>query len=231
MKNGKLNIIPIDDSGVTMVELLIVMAVIAVMSAVSLFYLTGHQKLYKPDEQLLRIADVLQEARQRAMTQRETIRVEIDKTANIVRLFDENTATSGNADDKEVRRLTLLSTSDVRMDQAPTNITYNPPESVPVPIAVYKQSTYPASNGNQVCTLRFYSNGNVGDADSSPNVAGPGATLYVWSPSSNNSTTSSIARAITITGATGAIRLWEFDPNSSNTNKWKDSRRTGAIGG
>lgn len=214
-----------------MVELLIVMAVIAVMSAVSLFYLKGHQKLYKPDEQLLRIADILQEARQRAMTQRETIRVEFDKTANIVRLLDENTSTSGNADDKEVRRLSLLSPSDVRIDQAPTNITYTPPESVPVPIAVYKQSTYPASNGNQVCTLRFYSNGNVGDADSSPNVAGPGVTLYVWSPSSNGSTTSSIARAITITGSTGSIRLWEFDPNSPNTNKWKDSRRTGAIGG
>lgn len=224
-----------------MVELLIVMAVIAVMSAVSLFYLTGHQKLYKPDEQLLRIADILQEARQRAMTQRETIRVEIDTTANVVRLIDENTAAIAT-DDKEVRRLSLLSANDVRIDAAPSNIidaappntTYNPPESVPVPVAVYKLSTYPMSNGNQVCTMRFQSNGNVVDAGT--NTIGTGAvstgvTLYVWSPSTGNAAQSSIARAITITGSTGSIRLWEFDPNSSNTNKWKDSRRTGAIGG
>lgn len=229
MKIRQLNIVTSDAKGVTLVELLIVMTVIAIMSAVSLFSLTGHQKLYKPDEQLLRIADVLQEARQRAMTQRETIRVEIDKTANLVRLIDEN-KTGTTTDDKEIRRLSLLPKNDVRVDTAPANITYNPPESVPVPTAVYKLSTYQASSGNQVCTLRFESTGNVVDERTSPEVP-TGVTLYVWSPQSSDPTQSSIARAITITGSTGAIRLWEFNPNSPNTNKWQDSRRTGAMGG
>lgn len=229
MKDRQLKIIPSDAKGVTLVELLIVMAVIAVMSAVSLFYLTGHQKLYKPDEQLLRIADILQEARQRAMTQREIIRVEIDTTANVVRLIDENTP-GVTTDDKEVRRVSLLPRNDVRVDAAPTNITYNPPESVPVPTAVYKLSSYQASSGNQVCTMRFQSDGNVVDERTAPPVP-TGVTLYVWSPQSSGSNQSNIARAITITGSTGSIRLWEFDPNSSNTNKWKDSRRTGSMGG
>lgn len=230
MKFRQSKFIKSDSDGVTLIELLIVMTVITIMTGVSLFYLTGHQKLYKPDEQALRIADILQEARQRALTQRETIRVEIDTTpaSNFARIIDENKPDT-DADDKELKRIKLLPSSDVRVDTSPTNITYNPPESLPVPTAVYKTSIYSGTSGDQVCTIRFQSNGTVTDAGT--NTIGTGAvptgvTLYVWSPKSGKITQSDIARAITIIGASGSIRLWEFDTNSTDTNKWKDSRRT-----
>jgi prepilin-type N-terminal cleavage/methylation domain-containing protein len=233
MNKKKLKIIISDDKGVTLIELLVVFVLITILASVSLFSLTGHQKLYKPDEQAFRIADILQEARQRALTQRETIRIEIDTTSSFIRIIEENKPDTA-ADDKEIRRIKLLSINEVRVDTAPTNITYNPPESLPVPTAAYKQSTYSGSAGDQVCTIRFQSNGNA--VDGGTNTIGSGAvptgiTLYIWSPKAGNSNQSDIARAITITGASGSIRLWEFDANSTNTNKWKDSRRTGAYGG
>lgn len=220
-----------DASGVSLIELMIVLVIITIMTGFSLFYLTGHQKLYKPDEQALRIADVLQEARQRALTQRETIRVEIDTTAGFVRILEENTPSTAT-DDKEIRRIKLLPSNELRVDAAPSNINYTPPESLPVPIAVFRQSSYPGSINDQVCTIRFQSNGNV--VDGGTNTTGSGAvatgvTLYIWSPKTSSTGQADIARAITIVGASGSIRFWEFDVNMTGTNKWKDSRRTGAY--
>ncbi|HCA56425.1 MAG TPA: hypothetical protein DEP46_00425, partial [Blastocatellia bacterium] len=41
------------ESGFSVMELLMVLAIILVLSSLSLFYLTAHQALYKPDEQAL----------------------------------------------------------------------------------------------------------------------------------------------------------------------------------
>src|ERR1044072_9714123 len=91
------------ESGFSIVELLIVLLISSIMLAITGYYFVNHQKLYKPDDQALKIVDILQEARQRALTQRETVRVEIDLTDSIVRLVDENTPTT-ETDDREVRR-------------------------------------------------------------------------------------------------------------------------------
>ena len=69
---------------------MVVMGIIVIMSTIVLFYTTAQKKLYKADEQALLLADMLQEARQRALTQRGTMRVEINLTNNTVKLYDEN---------------------------------------------------------------------------------------------------------------------------------------------
>ena len=57
-----------------------------------------------------------------------------------------------------------------------------------------------------------------------------GVTLHVWAPKKTNTAQSDIARSITVLGATGVIRLWEFDHASAASNKWKDSRRSSSYG-
>ena len=69
--------------GFSMVELLIVLTVMTILTGISLFYLSGHQRLFRPDEQTLKMVDIFQEARQRSLTQRETMRVEIDLTDSV----------------------------------------------------------------------------------------------------------------------------------------------------
>lgn len=221
------------DGGFSIIELLIVMTIILIMSTSAYFFLSSHQKLYKADDQALFIADILQEARQRSLTQRETLRVEIDLTANVVRLIDENTPTVAT-DDVLVRQLALLPTEEVRINERPNEIENNPPEPFETPSANFRQSIYPSSLNNQVCTLRFQSNGTVVDAGN--NAIGGGAnqigtTLHIWLPDENTPNQSRVARALTVIGSTGTIRLWEYDRNSTETNKWKDTRRNGNYGG
>lgn len=221
-----------NERGFSLVELLTVVAIMMVATGVAYYYLSAHQEMYKADEQALIISDVLQEARQRSLTQRETIRVEIDMTDNIVRLFDENSPATVS-DDAPIRTVSLLSPTEVMIDERPQQIGDNPPEEFPVPNANFEQSIYPSSLAHDVCTLRFQSDGTV--VDQGTNETGSGAvttgmTLHVWSPDETQPTNSKIARAITVIGTTGAIRLWEYDPTLQGTTYWKDSRRTSIYG-
>lgn len=220
------------ESGFSIIELLIVLIISSIMLAVTGYYFMAHQKLYKPDDQALKIIDILQEARQRSLTQRETVRVEIDLTDNIIRLIDENTPTT-ETDDREIRRTTLHAQTEVKLQTRPDDISYNPPETLPAPTAVFTSSIYPSSSSHSVCTIRFQSNGTVMNAGSTAIGGGAtvtGVSLHIWSPKKTNPNEADIARSITIIGSTGSIRMWEFDKNSTETNKWQDSRRTSVYG-
>lgn len=221
------------NAGYSIIEMLIVLTVISILTSGAFFYLNAHQTLYKTDNQALQIADILQEARQRSLTQRRTMRVEIDLTASVARLIDENTTTT-SADDKVLRELQLFFPNEVRIDAPSSEVTYNPPEPLPVPSAQYKTSTYPLSSLHQVCTIRFQSTGTVvdaGDNDIGSNAVSIGVTLHLWSPNQNDTSKPTVARALTIIGSTGSVRLWEFHRDLQSGNKWKDSRRFGVYGG
>lgn len=214
------------NAGYSLIELLIVLTIITVMSAVTGYYLTFHKQAYRADDQALQIIDVLQEARQRTLTQRLTMRVEIDMTTNSVKLYNEQTATTTD-DDVLIRQVSLMPANQVVVDKKPSEISETPPEPIPTQDAEFKTSTYPISQSHKVCTMRFHSDGMVTDA------AGvtAGNNIYVWMPNKTEPNRSDIARAITVIGSTGAIRLWEYVVTSPDDNKWKDSRRTAGYGG
>ncbi|HEY8561367.1 MAG TPA: prepilin-type N-terminal cleavage/methylation domain-containing protein [Pyrinomonadaceae bacterium] len=219
--------------GFSLVELLIVLSVITILLGISLFYLSGHENLYRPDEQALKIIDALQEARQRSLTQREVMRVEIDLTDNQVRLIEENESSTAD-DDRLVRNFVLAPRSQVRVDSRPSDINTNPSEILPVPPAQFRTSVHPLSAGHDVCTFRFLRNGTVvneGTNATGSNATTAGLTLFVWSPKTSDQNASDIARAVTIIGGTGSVRLWEYNRNLTGTNKWQDSRRRGVSGG
>lgn len=216
-------------AGFSIVELLVVLGIIALLAGVTLFYTNAHKKLYQPDEQALQILDILQEARQRALTQRRSMRVEVNLATNMVKMYDENKDGTTQSDDFLVRSQVLFATTNVRVDTRPSEITYNPPETLPVPNAVFKSSVYTPSISQNVCTIRFLANGTAVDAGNNSTGSGAvptGVTLHVWSPNKTDNTKSDISRSITILGATGVIRYWEFDHSSTASNKWKDSRRS-----
>lgn len=216
-----------------MIELLIVLTVITILLGISLFYISGHSALYKPDEQALKIIDVFQEARQRSLTQRETMRVEIDLTTNLVRLIDENQVTTAT-DDFVIRSVVLQPQSEINMSSQPPDISTFPADSMPIPIAQFRPSVYPTSASNNVCTFRFLRNGSVvneGTDAIGSNATTAGATLFIWSPKKDVAGESEIARAITVIGATGSVRFWEYNRALSDSNKWKDSRRMSIYGG
>lgn len=221
------------ERGFSAFELLVTVAVIGILSGAAIYSIAAHQRLYRADDQALNIIDVLQEARQRSLTQRETMRVEVDLTDNVVRLIDENTVGDAN-DDEVIRSITLMDQDQVKLDARPESINENPPEEFPVPSAQFKHSIYPKSLTHDVSTIRFLSNGTIVDAGTNAagdNATSVGVTLHVWSPANYDEDQPQVARAITVLGATGSIRLWEHKPSIQTTSPWQDSRRTSVYGG
>ncbi|MBX7172749.1 MAG: hypothetical protein K1X72_17395 [Pyrinomonadaceae bacterium] len=214
--------------GFSVAELLVVLVITSVMTCVSLYYLYGHQKLYKPDEQASLFIDMLQEARQRALTQKVTMRVELDLTDNVARLINEGDATVAT-DDKIIRSFVLKSTKEVKVEQKPNNVSVSPTEPSPVPsITFVTSSTHPLSLNHKVATLRFRKDGTVTDGGTNAIANGAiitGSTVFVWQPDKTNANNSTITRAITVIGGSGAIRLWNYYPDLPANTAWKDSRR------
>ncbi len=159
--------------GFSVAELLVVVALIFIILSFTVFNLVGHQRLYRTDDQSLQVIDLLQEGRQRSLTQREVLRVEVNRTTQLARLIDENDPSTSD-DDVVLRSIRLSDPANVHMGDSPSNIIDLPPEPFPAPLAVFTPSVYPDSATQDVCTMRFMPNGQVFNAGN--NATGAGAS-------------------------------------------------------
>ncbi|MGB7210050.1 MAG: type II secretion system protein [Pyrinomonadaceae bacterium] len=199
--------------GYTLVELVVALTMVTILTAVSIPYLFNYRRLYRTEDQALKIMDLMREAGQLAITRRRIMRVEIDLTANQILLIDGNGP--GDADDTEVKALPLDQVGDVRMDQIPLGVTPpNPPNYNAAVFAVdaigHLRGATPVI-GNTVWQIAFLTNGSVVNAGTTTPVS---ATLYIWPPSASASLTprsTGEVRAITMFGGSGAVRYWKYD--------------------
>lgn len=213
------------EQGFSLIELVIVVLIISILSVISIISFKGEKK-YLADDQAYKILDILNEARQRALTQHETMRVEFNKTKNIVQLISEN-APGDAADDQVIKSLSLADTAYVIVGVTPTNVNTAPSEMSPTPVLNFKQSKHPLSLADSVATLRFVTNGTVLDAGSNKigaNAAITGATIYIWSPNySKNNTplnTGNIIRAIMVQGTSGLSRYTKCALVNNRCGNW-----------
>lgn len=216
----------LSEQGFSIIELIIVLLIVSILSVLTLMAFKGEKKFLADSEAYL-ILDILSEARQRALTQHETVRVEINKTRNVIRLIAENSAGVAT-DDQELRVLRLEHPDYVVFDRAPTNIEESPVDASPVPAITFKTSVHPTSLSDQVVTLRFLRNGNVVDAGSNAvgnNAAITGATIFVWMPDYSESgaplQTGNVIRAITVLGSTGSTKYWRCAVIEGQCTDWK----------
>ncbi|HLA94556.1 MAG TPA: prepilin-type N-terminal cleavage/methylation domain-containing protein, partial [Pyrinomonadaceae bacterium] len=110
------------ERGFSVIEILIVVAIITIMSAVAIPYVYSYRKLYKSEEQSLKVIDLMREANQMALNRRRTIRLELDMTRNAILLIDE-----GSVPAKLVKAIPLEQPGTLRMDVAPAGITIPDP--------------------------------------------------------------------------------------------------------
>jgi prepilin-type N-terminal cleavage/methylation domain-containing protein len=200
----------LSQKGFSLIELLLVLVVLIVLVAIASISLSSPQK-YAVDDQAKRLSDMLDEARQKALNQRTTFRVEINKTKNKITLIDENPKVDDSSDDVIIRSQPL--NTNVVVGAKPSNVTTGPTTTSPIPAPAYSSSTYPLSNGDQKITLRFKRTGEVVDAGTDTAGSGSGsivsgATIYVNSitPSATNPEQ---IRAVTVLGTSGDTAIYK----------------------
>ena len=184
-----------------MIELIVVFVVLGILTAISIPYLYQYKKAYKTEDQAIKIMDLMREASQLALTKRRTIRLDIDLSnagSPFVRMRDNGGAT--NILDKTIP---METSSEVRMDVAPTGVTVPTPPNYPIRTAT-----------GAVWTLLFKSDGSVVNAADIP-ISG---TLLLWPPQKVPYDPVDLTprqltevRAITIFGGSGGIRYWRHN--------------------
>ncbi len=212
------------EKGFSIAEMVIVMTIIAILSVVAIMSFST-QKMYEADSQTLLIIDFFQEARQRSLSQRATMRVEINATLQMIRLIDEKNGTTAN-DDAVIKQSRFMGNG-VYIGSKPSNVTNQPTELSPVPVTPFASSNHPLSSGNSVIVLRFQRNGTVVNAGSSAIGTGAvptGSTIYVWSKyvsdNSTNPTTAQVMRGITVLASSGSTKMWKCLFTNGTCSNW-----------
>ncbi|HKP88058.1 MAG TPA: hypothetical protein VJZ26_18280 [Blastocatellia bacterium] len=186
--------------GFSTIELLIVVVVISIVTAISFFTLAPHRRAYRAEDAALQVGNFLRDAYHRALSQRQTMRVQIDRANRIISIIDENKLPVG--DEREVRRDAL--TSEINFDQPSLGGT---PVTLPPAPYAYAAAAY----NNNVWVARFRSDGSAVDANGNP----LSATLF-FSPADLKSSDKNLIRAVTLFGPSGSIRFWKFDGTNFN---------------
>lgn len=206
--------------GFSLIELVSVIVIIAIIAAITVVTFSSVRK-YSADDQVTKLTDILDEARQKALNQRNTFRVEINKTKKQVTLIDENKF-DDVSDDKIIKTSPFYSS--VYVGETPSNILAAPTATSPIPVLSYASSDYPLSKNDEKITLRFARSGRVLDTGSDNIGTGStmrGATIYVYS-NREKTTTPEIIRAVTVMQTSGdtAILKCTFD-TSGKCGNWK----------
>ncbi len=183
-------------NGYSVVELLVVLGIIALLTVISLPYLVNYSKMYKSEDQAIKIMDLMRETGQLALNRRRTVRFELDRSNPVrpqARIIDEN----NGGQPIVVKSIPLEPLNEIRMD-VPSGIT--PPNPPNYPNIAYVSNLWSA---------RFRSDGSVVNAANIP----ISTTIYSWPPASGGSTPRRMqeVRAITLFGGSGAVRYWKYN--------------------
>lgn len=227
MKNSSINLSENGfavERGFSVIELIVVFGIIAVISVMAVFTFSSTTRS-SAENQALQLTDICHEARQRALSQRTTFRVQINATRKSILLIDENTPAT-DTDDILIRTIPF-SSNGVFIGTNPSNISGAPTELSPVPAITFAPTNYYWTPSDNVATMRFLRNGTVTNGGTNGVGAGAivtGATITIWSKyakdTSATPTVGQFIRAVTVLGGSGLTRMWKCDLSGSSCSTW-----------
>ncbi len=213
-----------------------VIVIIGILSAITVTSLLSSRKKYNAENQAVELIDFMREAQQRSLTQKRTIRVEINSTDRVIRLINENEPADanndGDIDAKTANNDTVMKTAkyaddNVYIGVVPTNQSAAPVELSPVEPIAFSVSNHPLSTNDRVAVLRFSKNGTVlskGTDEIGSNSIAKGATIYVWTKRDADTTAAptvaNILRAVTVLGSSGSTKLWKCGIVTNQCLEW-----------
>ena len=182
--------------GFSVLELMVVIAIIAIMLAIALPQFAANRDSIEPDNAANQFVDFLRLAQQRALSAREPTRLEVVRSTN----DDQGRIRIVMDDDNEVvREEAVARLADVQIGQ-PSGID---PPAIPfnfLPVAIV----------NDQIALVCRSDGTITRVGSFVPLSG---TVFFYPPSPSSADEPrdpALVRAITYFGPTGSVRLWRY---------------------
>lgn len=203
--------------GYSMLELLIVIAMITVLSAMAIPQMVAQRRLSRSLGVSREIFSQLRHARQMAMSQRQAITFQYDDTLKQICLIDHNNNPGAgiyglpgypNTVGSQVLNTTPLATGGLVQSE----ITYGIPSGLPNgPLGDGISMTSILANqinvGNNRINVTFQPDGSVIDDAGNP----MGTAFFIYNSVSPRPT----ALAISIVGSSGRVKIWRYDQNAN----------------
>src|SRR5260370_895302 len=150
-------------SGFSLVELLVVISVIAIVTAISVFNFTSTREAYIADDAANKVMSYFREANSRAVSDHHSFRVTINNSTGTISMIDEKTSSGGGNGDGET-----VSGDDVLVKSEPLGMRVGlvqptVPSGVPLPPAPFNYAA--ATYTSNVWTAHFQSDATVTDVN------------------------------------------------------------------
>jgi len=211
-----------DESGHSLIELLIVLAIVTILSAIAIPQMVSQRRLLRSTAMPREIATQLRFARQLAMSNRQAYTFQYEDTSTKKEIKVLGPVTVGGAalsSSAPGCPTTLPSTavSTVGLDQGGlpiSEISYGIPTSSELPSGAPSIPTGALSDGvsktalasNKIC-ITFQPDGRV--IDSTGTLVD--RALYFY----NNNAAQATASAISVLGSSGRVKMWRYTPNGN----------------
>jgi prepilin-type N-terminal cleavage/methylation domain-containing protein len=205
--------------GFTVIELVVVAAIISILGAISVQQLVGSRKLMRSAAVTREIVSALRDTRQMAISQRRAITFQYDDVKKQVNIINHGTDADGvgisgagvltasgypNTVGSSVERTYQLASTGVPA----SDIAYGLPTGAASGASTLGDKTVLTALTNQKLNVTFQPDGSV--------VSSTGATrdvaLFIYNASKQKET----AMAISVLGGTGRIKAWRYSSGTGN---------------
>ena len=199
------------NSGTSMVEVLAVVAIATILTAVAIPQLISARRMIRSASLPREIATQLRYARQQAMSQRQAFTFQYDDTTKQITIIDHQatgaTLLSASGYPNTANSITTLTVPLGAGGGLPASeISFGVPTGITV-TSLGDTSTPTALSSNKL-TITFQPDGTVRDANNNY----VNRTLFFY----NNKIPNQTACAISVLGSAGRIKIWRYTPSASS---------------